>query len=173
MARISIDEAGSVNLLAFLDMLAVSELGKGLTSSSDAGYNILVGGSTFTGYTEHPDRLINLPNLGIKSSAAGRYQFLKKTWDWARDSEGLSSFAPRNQDRAALFLIDYRGGTEAIRYGDIRLALEKCRKEWASLPGAGYGQNEHSVDHLISAYLEAGGHLNGETNDWYSNVVKK
>ncbi|MCY0853667.1 MULTISPECIES: hypothetical protein [unclassified Cupriavidus] len=30
---------------------------------------------------------------------------------------------------------------------------------WASLPGAGYGQNKHSLDYLRGVYVAAGGVL--------------
>jgi len=37
------------------------------------------------------------------------------------------------------------------------VAIDKCKNIWASLPGAGYGQHENSVDKLIAAYKAAGG----------------
>ncbi|OHV12134.1 glycoside hydrolase family 104 protein [Kushneria phosphatilytica] len=170
MPRITPSEAGSYNLCAMIDAIAVSE---GTASiGSDDGYNVLVGGETFSGYSEHPDRVIDLPSLGIHSSAAGRYQFLADTWDWAEKSISLDDFRPINQDRAALFLIDYRGATEAVKRGDIRKAIEQCRKEWASLPGAGYGQHENSAEHVIQAYMDAGGELKHEEKDWFDRVVK-
>ncbi|MDP4381039.1 lysozyme, partial [Escherichia coli] len=32
-----------------------------------------------------------------------------------------------------------------------------CRNIWASLPGAGYGQREHSLEKLVTAWRTAGG----------------
>jgi len=43
MARISAADAGGVNVLAFLDMLAWSELGSEILKQSDDGYNVIVG----------------------------------------------------------------------------------------------------------------------------------
>ena len=44
-----------------------------------------------------------------------------------------------------------------IDRGDIRQAIDRCSNIWASLPGAGYGQSEHSADSLIAKFKEAGG----------------
>ena len=63
----------NINLKAFLDMLAWSE-GTSTVAGSDNGYNVIVGGSLFKGYADHPRKLVDIPRLGIKSTAAGRYQ---------------------------------------------------------------------------------------------------
>lgn len=65
------------NITAFLDMLAVSE---GTAGHGDDGYNVLVGGDLFHGYDRHPNVLVTLNSKGLKSTAAGRYQFLRRTW---------------------------------------------------------------------------------------------
>ena len=44
-----------------------------------------------------------------------------------------------------------------IDRGDIGQAIDRCSNIWASLPGAGYGQFEHSADSLIAKFKEAGG----------------
>ena len=66
------------NLAAFLDMIAVSEIGPKLLSKSDDGYNVVVGGTLFEDYSQHPSILVPLPKLGISSTAAGRYQLLRR-----------------------------------------------------------------------------------------------
>ncbi|TPQ32162.1 glycoside hydrolase, partial [Burkholderia ubonensis] len=43
MARISVAAAGGKNRVAFLDTVAVSEIGAALLAKSDDGYNVLVG----------------------------------------------------------------------------------------------------------------------------------
>lgn len=48
MARISAAEAGSPNHLAYLDMLAYTELGRDLLEKSDDGYNVIVGSTART-----------------------------------------------------------------------------------------------------------------------------
>lgn len=159
MARISENEAGGRNVLAFLDMIAVSE---GTAGQGDDGYNVIVGHTPkkpalFDGYGDHPRRLIDLPRLGIKSTAAGRYQVLARYYDAYRKQLGLSNFGPANQDRIALQLIRECAALADIQAGRFAAAAHKCRSRWASLPGAGYGQNENSLATLQAAYVAAGG----------------
>lgn len=62
------------------------------------------GGATFDGYDQHPG-IFEPTHDGKKSSAAGRYQFTKTTWDDApAEAKGDGKFTPENQDRAALWL---------------------------------------------------------------------
>ena len=73
MAVISAQQAGGKNVVAFLDMIAWSEAtDKPGQRTNDHGYDVLVGGGLFTGYADHPRKLVALPKLGIKSTAAGR-----------------------------------------------------------------------------------------------------
>ena len=53
--------------------------------------------------------------------------------------------------------IKERGALPMIDRGDIRQAIDRCSNNWASLPGAGYGQFEHKADSLIAKFKEAGG----------------
>ncbi|MGT2429717.1 hypothetical protein ACU4HD_15135 [Cupriavidus basilensis] len=46
-----------------------------------------------------------------------------------------------------------------IAAGRFDEAVSWERNIWASLPGAGYGQNEHSLDYLRDVYVKAGGRL--------------
>lgn len=143
----------SPNLKAFLDMIAVSEGTKG---KGDDGYNIVVGGSLFTDYSDHPRKLVWLkPKLA--STAAGRYQLLSRYWDVYKKQLNLKDFSPASQDAVAIQQIKERKALDDIEKGYINIAIDKCKNIWASLPGAGYGQHENSVDKLIAAYKAAGG----------------
>ena len=68
-------------------------------------------------------------------------------------------FGPAAQDAMAIELIRRRGALEDVDAGRFDVAVFKCRREWASLPGAGYAQPERSLDALRTAYLQAGGQL--------------
>jgi lysozyme len=142
------------NIDAFLWSIRVSEGTDGLN-----GYSMLVGGGLFGSFADHPRVLVDLPNLGIKSSAAGAYQILRRTWDDVRTVIGAPDFSPPWQDRAAVELIRRRGALADVRAGRFATAIDKCKKEWASLPGAGYGQHENSLARLQNAYVSAGGML--------------
>lgn len=142
---------------AYLDMLAWSEIGDKLLKASDNGYNVIVGGTLFTSYADHPRKLVDLPRLKIKSTAAGRYQLLSRYWDAYRRQLGLKDFSPSSQDAVALQQIKERRALELIDSGNIRQAIDRCSNIWASLPGAGYGQYEHKVEDLLKKFREAGG----------------
>lgn len=142
---------------AFLDMLAWSEIGEKLLKASDNGYNVIVGGTLFNSYADHPRKLVDLPRLKIKSTAAGRYQLLSRYWDAYRTQLGLKDFSPANQDAVALQQIKERRALELIDSGNIRQAIDRCSNIWSSLPGAGYGQYEHKIEDLLKKFREAGG----------------
>ncbi|HAV1837544.1 TPA: glycoside hydrolase family 104 protein [Enterobacter hormaechei subsp. steigerwaltii] len=148
----------SSNLQAFLDMLAWSE-GTSRIKGSDNGYNVVVGGSLFTSYADHPRKLISLPKLGIKSTAAGRYQLLSRYYDAYKKQLGLKDFSPASQDAIAIQQIKERRALPDIESGNIKAAINKCSNIWASLPGAGYGQHEHKIDDLVRKYISYGGAL--------------
>ena len=142
---------------AFLDMLAWSEgTDKPGQPTKNRGYDVIVGGSLFTSYADHPRKLITL-NPRLKSTAAGRYQLLSRYWDAYRSQLGLGDFSPTSQDAVALQQIKERRALELIDNGNIRQAIERCSNIWASLPGAGYGQHEHKIENLLKKLKEAGG----------------
>lgn len=145
---------------AFLDMLAWSEgTDKPGQPTKNHGYDVIVGGSRFTDFSDHPRKLVTL-NPKLKSTAAGRYQLLSKWWDAYRKQLGLKDFSPASQDAVALQQIKERGALPLIDKGDIRQAIDRCSNIWASLPGAGYGQFEHKAESLIDKFKEAGGKVN-------------
>jgi muramidase (phage lysozyme) len=161
MAKLNEVEAGGRNVLAFLDMLAWSEgTDNGKQPTRNGGYDVIVGGELFSEYTDHPRKLVLLPKLGIKSTAAGRYQLLSKYWDAYRTSLKLTGgFTPENQDRVAIQQIREQGALKDIQSGRMTNAINRCSNIWASLPGAGYGQHEHDSEDLIAYYVSVGGEL--------------
>jgi lysozyme len=140
------------NLKAFLIMIQYSEgtLGK------DA-YRKLYGGGTVDDLSKHPNRPVS--KWGITSTAAGAYQILNKTWAGLAQELKLPDFSPQSQDRAAIELIARRKALDDVLAGRFAQAINKCRKEWASLPGAGYNQSEKSANTLAQVYKAAGGTL--------------
>lgn len=149
------------NIGAFLDMLAVSEIGRAMLKESDDGYNVIVGsrpGSliTFSDYSKHPNRRIEW-KPGEFSTAAGRYQILYRYWPHYRQLLKLPDFGPESQDAYAVQQIKEQRAYRDVIEGRILSAMRKCRNIWASLPGAGYGQHENKADNLVAAYKESGG----------------
>ena len=90
---------------------------------------------------------------GNVSTATGAYQFLQRTWDGLARNYGLNDFSPYSQDLAAIALLKESGAIPYILRGDYFGGLNAARKVWASLPGAGYNQQER--DHkFLKASLE-------------------
>lgn len=133
------DLLSNTNVRAALDTIAKAEGVK-------FGYYTMYGNTKITSLKEHPNRAIT--KWGITSTAAGRYQFLFKTWTAIAKRLKLDSFSPENQDIAALYLIDEKGAISDIKKGDPVSAFYKIRKIWASLPGAGYGQGERTETYI-------------------------
>lgn len=154
----------SPNLKAYLDMLATSELGARLLVVSDNGYNVLVGSTPdhprlFSSYVDHPRQLIDLPRLGIKSTAAGRYQLLARYFDAYKRQLGLRDFSPASQDAIAIEQIRERGALADVEAGRFDAAVAKCSSCWASLPGSPYGQHTNDLALLRQIFVKAGGRL--------------
>lgn len=142
------------NRKAFLDMIAVSEGTKG---HGDDGYNVIVGGGLFSSYADHPRKLVVLNKKGLKSTAAGRYQLLARYYDAYKKQLNLPDFSPASQDAIAIQQIKEQKALDDVDAGRFELAVKKCRNIWASLPGAGYGQHENTIEYLEKAYANAGG----------------
>lgn len=144
------------NMIAFLDTIAKSE---GTYGKGDNGYNVIVGGDLFHDYADHPRIAVNLPRLGIKSTAAGRYQILGRYFDVYKKQLKLPDFGKESQDKIAIQLIKECKAIDDIEAGRIESAIKKCASRWASFPSAGYGQREHKISTLILAFEEFGGVL--------------
>lgn len=158
-ANVTVDTA-QANIAAFLAALRASE---GTASQPDPYRTVMGYGVTLQDLSDHPyftGEWSGAPfGNGQFSTAAGAYQFIRKTWQGLRDKLGLADFGPASQDAAAIELIRERGALEDVKAGRFAVAVEKVRRVWASLPGAGYGQGERSIDWLAQNYTNAGGTL--------------
>ncbi len=112
---------------AFLDMVAWAE---GVAH----GYNTRYGNIRFKDLSDHP-RIVYQG-----SSAAGRYQFLSRTWDKRKRICGLKDFGPESQDIAATFFLVDKGidilltSGDPLKNGNLEKAIIASSGEWASLP---------------------------------------
>ena len=119
------------------------------------GYDVIVGGKTFTDYSKHPGVYVKLPRFGITSSAAGRYQILERYAKHYIEQLGLPDFSPKSQDAICDQLIRECGAMSDVLRGDIATALVKCNSRWASLPGSKYGQRTEDMRKLLEVYNAA------------------
>jgi lysozyme len=151
---------------AFLDTIAYSEGTykrkfvlqlRPLYAGFIDGYRMQFSYVAITSLKKHPERVIckKTKKYGeLCSSAAGRYQFLKRTWADLAERMQLSSFERHNQDRAAIQLIaDYYALSDVLQ-GRFEDAVAKLVTVWASFPGAPYAQPTRSMAELKAFYLE-------------------
>jgi lysozyme len=138
---------------AMLDTIAYTEGTAG--SCGQDGYNTGYAYHCFTSCTRHPN--IAWTAGSWTSTAAGRYQFLYRTWT----ALGLGPFSPKNQDVGAMKLISNRGvtlpTTRALTATEFSNAMKKLSYEWASLPYSPYGQPTVTLARARAKYCSFAG----------------
>jgi lysozyme len=127
------------------------------TGGTARGYRLLYGGGLFASLSRHPQITVRRRYV---SAAAGAYQFLPPTWNRVARRLGLRDFGPRNQDMAALYLVERRGALATLdRHGLNGRVLERLAPEWASLPNrrgaSAYGQPVKSAQELQQFYASS------------------
>jgi lysozyme len=127
------------NIRKFLMLITFTEG----TDRDGKPYNCMFTHKYFTGYENHPNQKIKAG--GITSTAAGRYQFLYRTWINLK----LKDFSPENQDKGCIMLLKQRKAYDDIIAGNWESAIRKCNKEWASLPESPYGQPTHKMPECL------------------------
>ncbi len=145
------------NLQAFLKTISYSE-----GTDLDTGYNTIFGGTRknpilFVSYHDHPRRKVTAG--GFTSDAAGKYQFLSKTWDDLQKKLHLIDFSPESQDIACIEIFKQKNAYNLILIGSFDMAIARLNRTWASLPGSPYGQPTHPLQLLRDYYLKQGGAL--------------
>ena len=149
------------NLSAFLTAIAYSE---GTEQIGDKhGYDVIVGSTTlhphlFISYATHPGIIVDLGH-GLKSTAAGRYQILKRFYDFYSKTLKLPDFSPESQDQMAIQMIRECKALQLVHDGNIKEATKLCASRWASLPDSDYGQHTNNYDFILAEYMNAGGTL--------------
>lgn len=135
----------------FRAMLGVIRDAEGASRYADP-YRVAEGGKSTLSQLDTPEfrmwGFTDKTGKSDKSSATGAYQFLRGTWNDLQNRYGFKDFQPRTQDLAALALMKDAGAFPYIQRGDYMGALNKVRTIWASLPGAGYNQQERGREFL-------------------------
>ena len=146
------------NVRKMLDLISYTE------GTQGNGYRTAFGGGKLNSLKDHPrysKSFTQTDGKSNKTSAAGRYQFLRGTWDGVARQYGLRDFSPQNQDLGAVALLFQRGAIPALLKGDYQTAIKKTGDEWASLPSSNYKQNKRSWDN-VNKFL--GGKLGNASN---------
>lgn len=135
---------GSPNVQKMLDLIANAE-------GVQHGYNTLFGNERFDDLSRHPNiskEFTQTDGKKNRTNAAGRYQFMKDTWDDVSKQLGLKDFSPRNQDIAAVALLARNGALPSVLKGDLKTAIQKSGGTWASLPSSNYPQKKRTWSDL-------------------------
>lgn len=160
------------NVRAFIDMISQCE-----GTANAGGYAALYGSragnvKTFNGFADHPRLAQRISGTDPRwTTAAGLLQWMAvspipgggytrlNTWDRLKAKLQLPDFSPASQDRAAVEVFEQFGALADIQAGRVLEAARKLRSQWASLPGAGYGQGERTTAYVSAKFAEAGGVL--------------
>lgn len=144
------------NVQKFLNFIAKAE---GTSDIGRGGYDVNFGGSTFDDFSAHPGVSRNFTQTNKKkntTTAAGRYQFLKGTWNGVSKKMGLDDFSPASQDVGATYLLYERGALQDVIDGNTTSAIKKMGSTWASFPTSPHPQNKHSWG-TVNKWLEGEG----------------
>lgn len=142
---------------ALHDSIAFAE---GTEGRGSDGYNIAFTHRQFSSCARHPN--MNICSGSPCSTAAGRYQFLKRTWDTIARANNATTFQAENQELGAQYLITRvrRARVPADRpmtAAEFDNAMSRLSYEWASLPPGRYGQPSHSGTEMRRDYCRNAG----------------
>ncbi len=126
------------------------------------GYNMLFGGKVIdvTTLHDHPGIFFSYKNKAgkvIQDERCRCLQITNPTWVALKTPLELKDFSPHSKDLAALALISDAGAMSFVITGHFMPAIDKLRKIWASLPGSGWNQPEHTLADVEKWYEDAGG----------------
>jgi muramidase (phage lysozyme) len=114
------------NVQKFLDFIGKAE---------GADYNVIVGGKRFDDFSKHPG-IVGLRTKEGPSTAAGKYQITKTTYDDFAPKLGITDFSPESQDRIAVEIFKREKALGDIQKGDFEAAINKLGGRFASLPSS-------------------------------------
>lgn len=147
-------QGGDPYIRALMRTISASE------ANDSRPYSILYGGQHVENLSRHPEKcvtIVNGPNKGNCSTAAGRYQLLNKTWynvaqRYHPQPSGFLfwksySFQAEYQDRVVYAWLSDRTawGTDIsglLRQGKLDSVLRRLSSTWTSL---GYGIEDNSI----------------------------
>lgn len=128
-----------------------------LSKAEGADYDTIVGGGKFKDFSKHPGVVGTTTKEG-PSTAAGKFQITKSTYDEVAPKIGVTDFSPESQKKIAIKLIEDNKALEDIERGDFNAANAKLGKVWASLPSSPYTQTKRSqdwVEETLKATMQA------------------
>lgn len=123
----------------------------------------------FSNFTQHPnigERIAAGPNAGRLSTAAGKYQITKTTYDHFAKQLGVTDFSPETQDalgwaiaKEAYSRVTGEDLDTALANGEIGKISKALAGTWTSLPGG--IENQLGVEAFKNAYAKELAAVNG------------
>lgn len=159
--------ASDPNVRKMFDLVAYTEGVK-------HGYNTMFGNQRIDNLSAHPNVRKQFKQTDGKvnyTTAAGRYQFLKPTWDGLSRQYGLKDFSPQSQDIAAVALLAQNGALPYVLKGDFATAIQKSGGTWASLPSSQYKQGKRSwndVNQFLGGNIQQPGQASTQSSRFLS-----
>lgn len=150
------------NVQAFYQVVRFKE-----SSLDDSAYRMVNGGPPITDFSRHPYEGLKTTEGG---HAAGAPQFIPTTWGGLVRKYGFTDFSPPNQDLGYVGCLIERNALGLVMSGDFDKAVEACRKEWSSLPGAAESRASWTMDKARDLYMRAGGSLKSVAGTPYEPV---
>ena len=157
-------EGGDPYLRALMRTISAGE------SNTTDPYRLLYGGQRVKDLSVHPDKcvtIVNGPNEGNCTTAAGRYQFLTTTWQQQAQNYHPDrpawyevwqqpSFEPVYQDEVVYGWLSDTGAwnieiAAQLRAGNLDKVLKSLSGTWTSL---GYGIEDNSMSSLLPQIYE-------------------
>ena len=130
----------SDNFTKFGNLIALAE---GTGQAGADAYRIAFGGRKIDDLSKHPNVPVGFTETTGKknrSTAAGKYQFLKSTWDEMSAKTGVTDFSPAAQEANFRELLRRKKVLSAVEAGDFTGAINKLGSVFASLPSSRYKQ---------------------------------
>lgn len=142
---------------ALHDSIAWAE---GTRNHSEDGYDVMFSFKIMNSCNKHPNQCLKFGSSC--STAAGRYQFLKGTWDSVKSAKSLPNFEPESQEVGAKYLVsNVRNVTvpqsRPMTASEFSNAMSKLSWEWASLPPGRYGQPNKTASQMRNMYCSLAG----------------
>jgi muramidase (phage lysozyme) len=99
---------------------------------------------------------------GCVSTAAGKFQVIRPTWERIKALLHLPDFGPDAQNDCCIQLLKEHGTAPdtafaLVNSGQVAAAINVCHSTWASLPGSQAQQRITSFAALMTSYSNAGG----------------
>lgn len=138
------------NVQRYLAMLSQAE---GTAKYNDP-YRVGFGGQAIADLSQHPNVAVPFTQTNGQrntTTAAGKYQFLNRTWQDVANTLGLQDFSAKNQDLGALELMRRSGSLPDVLRGDFASAVARDGRTWASLPSSPYTQPKRSTEFINQA----------------------